>query len=313
MTIIPFTSKEKKYSKKLKDPMEMLSPITEALTYFKTFSGEVFLIYCDGSVLSDDKRLKSLASDIQFLRELEISVFVVHGGGDYLANALDRFQILNKNQNDPKQKLRDTIDLLEMIMSGSLNQKIVSIINSQGGKAIGISGKDGNLMIAQSLSKVTSAFEMNMSSLLDLRLMGEPHTTNTELLISMEELDVTVIISPVTADEEGNTFMIDPIAFSAVVASSLQVIKYIVLTDYEGLTKKQDEIIPSVTQNQAKKWIATNKPGPELEHIINNCCCAIENGIDTAHIIDSNIPNALLLEVFSEKGIGTRITNNNKN
>lgn len=311
MSVIPFMPKLHKSGKaeKSKESRRM-QDIMEVLSYLKLYSGEVFVIYCDGSMLLDPEMMKLFAQDIMFLKEMDISVFIVHGGDEYVAEILKKFNITSKFVDNIRVTDKDSIEVVEMALTGSLNKKLVSAISEAGGKALGISGKDSNFIEAKRMRSSSVTPNSNVRNIVDLGYTGEPISVNPELILTLEDTDLVPIISPIASGENGETFFINPVTISGVIASSLSVCKYIVLTDCPGLADKDGKIISHMTQHQVKQWQYSTKPPKDIDHIVNTCGCVLENGVDSAHIIDGRVPHSLLLEIFSEAGIGTCISNN---
>lgn len=285
-----------------------LDSLMELLPYLKLYNGEAFVIYCDGEILYDDELLNALAHDVVLMRELGIHIFIIHGGDKYVSEMLKKFNIASEYVDEMRVTDKQSIEVAEMVLSGVLNKKIVTRINDAGGMAIGISGKDCKLIEAKKYHGSQSMPDSNIKSIIDLGFVGEPTSVNPEILLTFEETDIIPVISPIAIGDNGETFYINPATVSGIIASSLSVCKYIMLTDNPGLKDKSDDIVSNMGNHQLKQ-LAKKSTSKELAHIMHTGICVLDNGIEAVHIINGKIPHALLLEIFTEGGLGTCIGN----
>lgn len=300
MSVVKFQAKKSGSTK--------LDSLKELLPYLKLYNGEAFVIYCDGKILYDEELLSTFAHDVVLMRELGIHIFIIHGGDSYVSEMLKKFNITSKYVDEMRVTDKQSIEIAEMVLSGLLNKKIVTKINDAGGMAIGISGKDCKLIEAKKYRGSQSMPDSNIKNIIDLGFVGEPTSVNPEILLTFEETDIIPVISPIAIGDHGETFYINPITVSGIVASSLSVCKYIMLTDNSGLKDKSDDIVSNMSNHQLKQ-LAKKSTSKELAHIIHTAVCVLDNGVEAVHIINGKTPHALLLEIFTEGGLGTCIGN----
>lgn len=281
--------------------------LAEALPYMHQFSGQTFVIKYGGHAMGDEKLAQDFASDIALMKQVGINPIIVHGGGPQIGSMLDRLKIQSSFVDGLRVTDSATIEIAEMVLSGSLNKNIVMAINAAGGLAIGLSGKDGNLIQAQKLNRTRKDPDSNIERILDLGFVGEPSQINPEILESFEEIDVIPVIAPIGVGPNGQTFNINADTAAGHIAAAIGAHKLIMMTDVEGVLDKNKKLINRLTPSEVKRL---QKDGtivggmiPKLE----TCLFALENAVDAAHILDGRIPHVLLLETFTEHGIGTMI------
>jgi acetylglutamate kinase len=300
MSVVKFQVKKNESSK--------LNSLMELLPYLKLYNGEAFVIHCDGDILADDELLNAFAHDVVLMRELGINLFIVHGGDSYVSEMLKKFNIIPCYVDEMRVTDKKSIEVAEMVLSGLLNKKIVSKINEAGGMAIGLSGKDCKLIEAKKYRGSQSMPDSNIKNIIDLGFVGEPISVNPEILLTFEETDIIPVVSPIAIGENGETFYINPITMSGVIASSLSVCKYIMLTNHAGLKDKSEDVVSNMGHHQLKQ-LAKKSASKELAHIMHTGVCVLDNGIEAVHIINGKMPHALLLAIFTDEGLGTCIGN----
>ncbi len=281
--------------------------LSEALPYMHQFAGQTFVIKYGGHAMGDKALAQDFARDIALLKQVGINPIIVHGGGPQIGQMLDRLKIQSSFVDGLRVTDKATVEIAEMVLSGSLNKNIVMDINEAGGLAVGLSGKDGNLIEVQKLTRTKRDPDSNIERILDLGFVGEPSCINPELLQSLEEIDVIPVIAPIGVGPNGQTFNINADTAAGHIAAAIGASKLIMMTDVEGVLDKEKKLINRLTPVEVDKL---QKDGtivggmiPKLE----TCLFALENGVDAAHILDGRIPHVLLLETFTEHGIGTMI------
>lgn len=281
--------------------------LSEALPYMHRFAGQTFVIKYGGHAMGDELLSKDFASDIALMKQVGINPIIVHGGGPQIGAMLDRLKIQSSFVDGLRVTDAATIEIAEMVLSGSINKKIVLAINAAGGLAIGLSGKDGNLIEAQKLTRTKKDPDSNIERILDLGFVGEPSRINPEILESFEEIDVIPVIAPIGVGPNGQTYNINADTAAGHIAAAIGASKLTMMTDVEGVLNKDKKLINRLTPSEVRRL---QKDGtivggmiPKLE----TCLFALENGVDAAHILDGRIPHVLLLETFTEHGIGTMI------
>ncbi len=281
--------------------------ITEALPFMRRYSGRTFVIKYGGHAMGDEELASIFASDIVLLKQVGIHPIVVHGGGPQIGKMLERLKIQSKFVDGLRVTDASTVEIVEMVLSGNINKQIVKVINAAGGSAIGISGKDGNLIQATKLRRTVRDENSNIEKILDLGFVGEPEQINPRILTSLEQSGMIPVIAPIGVGSGGETYNINADTVAGAIAGAIGASRLLLLTDVTGVVDKQGEIIPelSIERIGALREDGTITGGmiPKLE----TCTAAVENGVDAAVILDGRMPHAMLLEIFTDRGIGTLI------
>jgi acetylglutamate kinase len=271
--------------------------LVEALPYILKYDRKTVVVKYGGNAMVDGVT-EDFAQDIVLMKQTGIEPVVVHGGGPQIGDMLKRLSIESRFIDGLRVTDEAAIDVVEMVLTGSINKHIVSGINAAGGRAVGISGKDGNLILARKLSGKS----------VDLGFVGEPDTVNPEVLRSIMASDLIPVIAPIGIGPKGETFNINADTVSGAVAGAMQAERLILLTDVEGVLDQDRKLIPTLTVDEAEALIknGTIRGGmiPKIETAID----AVRGGVKAAVILDGRIPHVLLLELFTEHGAGTLIT-----
>jgi acetylglutamate kinase len=282
--------------------------LSEALPYMHLFAGQTFVIKYGGHAMGDEELSQNFARDVALLKQVGINPVIVHGGGPQIGAMLERLQIKSSFVDGLRVTDKETVEIAEMVLSGTLNKKIVTSINAAGGMAIGLSGKDGNLIEAQKLTRTQRDPDSNIERILDLGFVGEPSHINPEILESFEENDVIPVIAPIGIGRNGHTYNINADTVAGYIAAAVGATKLIMMTDVEGVLDKEKKLLNRLSPKQVQelKKNGTIEGGmiPKLE----TCLFALENGVEAATILDGRIPHVILLETFTEHGVGTMIT-----
>jgi len=279
--------------------------LIEALPYMRRFAGSTFVIKYGGHAMGSAELARNFALDVVLLKQVGINPVVVHGGGPQIKAMLDRLKI----QSDFVQGLRvtdaATVEIVEMVLAGNINKRIVTAIQEAGGQAVGISGKDGRLIEAKKLTRTVRDADSHIEQVLDLGFVGEPAAVNTDVLEALRESEVIPVIAPIGIGEDGQTYNINADTAAGAVASALGAQKLIMLTDVEGVLDGEGQLMPrfSVARAKVTSGIITGGMIPKLE----TCLSALENGVNAVHILDGRLAHVLLLEIFTEAGVGTKI------
>jgi len=281
--------------------------LAEALPYMHQFSGQTFVIKYGGHAMGDASLARDFASDIALMKQVGINPIIVHGGGPQIGNMLERLKIQSSFIDGLRVTDHATIEIAEMVLCGPLNKNIVSSINAAGGLAIGLSGKDGNLIEVQKLNRTKRDPDSNIERILDLGFVGEPSQINPEILESFEENDIIPVIAPIGIGPNGQTFNINADTAAGHIAAALGATKLTMLTDVEGVLDKDKKLINRLTPSDVKRLREDGTIQGGMIPKLETCLHALENGVDAAHILDGRIPHVLLLETFTEHGIGTMI------
>ncbi len=296
-----------KTDKTARDWLAQAETLSEALPYMRRHSGETIVIKYGGHAMGDAKLAPLFARDIVLLRQVGVNPVVVHGGGPQIGHMLERLKIQSRFIDGLRVTDRETVGVVEMVLAGTINKEIVSAINGQGGFAVGLSGKDGNLIRADKIRRTRRDPESNIEKVLDLGLVGEPTEINPHILAFFKESDITPVIAPIGTGPGGETLNINADAVAGAIASAVGAARLVMLTDVAGVMDAEGNLIPEMTVKEARARIADGTVLGGMIPKIETCLLAIEKGVEGAVIIDGRVPHALLLELFTEHGVGTMI------
>ena len=281
--------------------------LAEALPYMRRFTGQTFVIKYGGHAMGDAQLAEKFARDVVLMKQVGIHPVVVHGGGPQIGTMLDRLKIKSSFIDGLRVTDSETVDIVEMVLSGSINKAVVTAINSAGGTAVGISGKDGRLIEAAKLQRTTRDPDSNIEKVLDLGFVGEPVNINPKLLETFVRSDLIPVIAPIGVGEGGETYNINADTAAGKIAATLQAAKLVMLTDIAGVLDENGELISRMTPERAdelrRDGIIKGGMIPKLETCLN----AVADGVGAAHILDGRLPHVLLLEAFTAAGVGTMI------
>jgi acetylglutamate kinase len=270
-------------------------------------SGKTIVIKYGGHAMGDATLAPLFARDIVLLRQVGVNPVVVHGGGPQIGRMLERLKIQSRFIDGLRVTDRETVGVVEMVLAGTINKEIVSAINGQGGFAVGLSGKDGNLIRADKIRRTRRDPESNIEKVLDLGLVGEPTEINPHILAFFKESDITPVIAPIGTGPGGETLNINADAVAGAIASAVGAARLVMLTDVAGVMDGEGNLIPELTVKEARARIGDGTVLGGMIPKIETCLLAIEKGVEGAVIIDGRVPHALLLELFTEHGAGTMI------
>ncbi len=284
--------------------------LIESLPYIKEFSDQTIVIKYGGHAMVDEELKKNFALDVILMKYIGINPVIVHGGGPQINQFLKKMNI----QSDYIQGMRvtdgETMDVVEMVLVGKVNKEIVGLINYHGGRAIGLSGRDGDLIQAEKMKILASQAENAPPELIDLGRVGTVTNVNPEILITLDQRDFIPVIAPVGVGEDGQSYNINADLVAGAVASELKAEKLILLTDVEGVLNGDGRLISSLTCDGAERLIESGEAAGGMIPKIKCCQNAVNAEVGKAHIIDGRTSHALLLEIFTREGVGTEITRN---
>lgn len=283
--------------------------LTSALPYMRRFSGETFVIKYGGHAMGDPRLAETFARDIVLLKQVGINPIVVHGGGPQIGSMLERLKIQSEFVDGLRVTTKDMVDIVEMVLSGSINKQVVTEINRQGGHAFGLSGKDGGLIEAVKLSRTYRDPDSNIEKILDLGFVGEPVAINPDVLSVFEESDVIPVIAPIGVGAEGETYNINADTVAGAIAAAVGACKLLMLTDVEGILSKDKELYSELTVSEARELIENGTISGGMIPKLETCLQGLEAGVETAHILNGKTPHVLLIEIFTEHGAGTMLSN----
>jgi acetylglutamate kinase len=295
---------EVKIQKKITEKAAILM---EALPYIRRFYHQTMVIKYGGHAMKEDVLKRSFARGIVLMKYIGLNPVVVHGGGPQIKQVLDQMHITSRFVQGVRVTDDQTMDVVEMVLGGKVNKEIVALINQSGGKAIGLTGKDGQLIIARKMKIFQSRGPDDPPELIDLGMVGEVAEINSEILRTLENHDFIPVIAPVGIGRRGRTYNINADLVAGSVAASLKAQKLILLTDVEGVKDKDGKLIPSLKLSQISKMIEDGTIQGGMIPKVNCCREALLNGVEKAHIIDGRVENAVILELFTDQGVGTEI------
>lgn len=284
--------------------------LSEALPYMRRYTDETLVIKYGGHAMGDEELAKLFARDIVLLRQIGSNPVVVHGGGPQIGKMLDRLEVKSEFIEGLRVTDEETVNIVEMVLSGNINKQIVSAINGAGGFAVGLSGKDGNLIRAEKLRRTKRDPESNIERILDLGLVGEPKSITSHVLDNFEKSDITPVIAPIGIGPNGETLNVNADTAAGAIAGALRAKRLLMLTDVTGVLDKDGKLIAELTATEARAMIEDGTIHGGMIPKVETCLDAIASGVDGAVIIDGRVPHALLLELFTEHGAGTIITAN---
>jgi acetylglutamate kinase len=283
--------------------------LSEALPYLQKFSGKTIVVKYGGNAMTDETLKNSFARDMVMLKLIGINPIVVHGGGPQIGEVLDKLNIKSEFIDGMRVTTSETMDVVEMVLGGLVNKDIVNLINQNGGKAIGLTGKDGQLLQAKKLHVTKQSPDMQQPEIIDIGHVGEVTRVNTQVLDMLSQSDFIPVIAPIGVDAEGASYNINADLVAGKVAEVLRAEKLILLTNISGLQDKNGEVLTGLTTQEVDELIANGTIYGGMLPKIQCALDAVHAGVTSAHIIDGRVPNATLLELFTDEGVGTLITN----
>jgi len=280
--------------------------LLEALPYLRRFQGQTLVIKYGGAAMQEPELKQGFAQDIVLFQLLGINVVVVHGGGPQIGQYLKELNIPTQFVEGLRVTDAPTMDVVEMVLAGKVNKEIVNLINTAGGRAVGLSGKDGNLLKAQKMEFYRPRAD-EPPEIIDIGLVGEVSAVNTDLIRTLQEKHFIPVIAPVGVGEQGETYNINADTVAGALAGALNAAKLILLTDVPGVLDREGHLISSLGRYQALTLMDEGAISGGMIPKVKCCLGALEEGVAKAHILDGRVLHAVLLEIFTDTGIGTEI------
>lgn len=281
--------------------------LIEALPYIRRFNNATIVVKYGGHAMVDKKLKKNFALDVTLMKYVGFNPIVVHGGGPQIGDFLKRLSIESEFVDGMRVTDKQTMDVVEMVLVGKVNKEIVALINQNGGRSVGLSGKDGQLITARKMKYYKETGADTPSEIIDMGMVGEITSVNNRVLLNLLESQFIPVIAPVGAGKRGETYNINADLVAGRIASSLKARKLILLTDTKGVLDRGGELISSLKAKEAPKLIKDGTISGGMIPKVNCCLEALRGGVKKAHIIDGRKEHALLLEIFTKTGIGTEI------
>lgn len=296
-------------SEKARDPRLVVEILSEALPYIQRFSGKTVVVKYGGNAMTEDALIDSFARDMVLMKEVGINPVVVHGGGPQIGELLARLQIESRFVGGMRVTDSETMDVVEMVLGGLVNKEIVNQINQCGGKAIGLTGKDGRQIRARKLHVKHQTPEMTAPEIIDIGHVGEVEHVSTDLIEMLAARDFIPVIAPIGVDAEGHSYNINADLVAGKVAEALGAEKLMLLTNVAGLMNRDGEVVTGLSTAEVDGLIADGTIHGGMLPKIRCALDAVKQGVVSAHIVDGRVPHATLLEIFTNAGVGTLITN----
>ncbi len=282
--------------------------ISTALPYMLRYEGKIVVVKYGGSAMGEPELAKTFARDITLIETSGLLPVVVHGGGPQIGRLLKDLGIASEFRGGLRVTDKRTIEVVEMVLAGTINKEIVMAINAEGGKAVGLCGKDGNMVIARKLSRREVDPESNIEKIIDLGYVGEPETVNRAVIDMVSQAGLIPVIAPVAPGRDGATYNINADTFAGAIAGALNATRLLFLTDVPGVLDRDGKLIKQLTAADARAMIQSGVISGGMIPKVETCIDALEQGVEGVVILNGATPHAVLLELFTELGAGTLIT-----
>jgi acetylglutamate kinase len=282
--------------------------LSEALPFMQRYDEEVVVVKYGGNAMVEPSLARRFASDIVLLKQCGINPIVVHGGGPQINRMLDKLQVKSDFVDGLRVTDKATMEVVEMVLAGSINKSIVNSIQQAGGKAVGISGKDGKLLIAERVSRTKTDPETGETKTLDFGFVGEPHSVNPGLLTTIIQSDAIPVVAPIGLGQDGETYNVNADTAAGAIAIAMKAKRLLLLTDVAGVLDKNKQLIEELTLDGVPKLIADGTITGGMIPKVESCVSVVEGGVEGVVIVDGRVPHCVLLELFTPHGLGTRIS-----
>lgn len=283
--------------------------LAEVLPHLIRYDGETVVIKFGGHAMGDRALAEAFAKDIVYLKQSGVNPVIVHGGGPQIASMLKKLGIQSQFVHGLRVTDAPTVEIVEMVLAGAINKEIVSAINGQGGKAVGICGKDANLMVAQRITRMPDPVS-NVMEDVDIGFVGDPIEVNPEIIEVLAKSDLIPVVAPVGISRDGQTLNINADTFASALAARLKAKRLLLLTDVAGVLDKDKVLIEDLTVEAARGMIRDGVITGGMIPKVEGCIEVVEAGVEAVVIIDGRVPHCVLLELFTEHGVGTIVRQN---
>jgi acetylglutamate kinase len=288
-------------------PHEIARVLSEALPHMQRYDEEIVVVKYGGHAMGEEASARSFARDVVLLEQTAINPVVVHGGGPQIGDMLKRLGI--KSEFAAGLRITDaaTIEIVEMVLAGSINKQIVGFINEAGGKAVGLCGKDGNMVLARKVSRTVVDPGSNIEKIVDLGFVGEPEKIDVSVLHQILGRELIPVLAPVATAAEGGTYNVNADTFAGAIAGALKAKRLLLLTDVPGVLDKSKQLIKDLSADDARRLIADGTISGGMIPKVETCIYALEAGVEGVVILDGKVEHAVLLELLTDLGAGTLI------
>jgi acetylglutamate kinase len=282
--------------------------LSEALPFMQRYSGRTVVVKYGGHAMGDAELSRQFAADIVQLKLTGINPIVVHGGGPQIGRMLERLQIKSSFEDGLRVTDAATVEVVEMVLAGSINKGVVGDIQRAGGRAVGISGKDGNLCVARKLTRTRRDPDSNIERAVDLGFVGEPERIDPQVLETILRSDAIPVVAPIGVSEKGETFNINADTFAGAIAVAVQAKRLLLLTDVAGVLDSDGELIGELRLADIEPLVSKGVISGGMIPKVESCAAVVAGGVEGVIILDGRVPHCVLLELFTPHGVGTRIS-----
>ena len=286
-------------------PFQQARILAEALPYMQRYDEAIVVVKYGGHAMGEEHLAREFARDIVLLEQIAINPVVVHGGGPQIEAMLKRVGVKSQFAAGLRVTDEQTLEVVEMVLAGSINKQMVGYINEAGGKAIGLCGKDGNMVVARKLTRTVVDPDSDIEKIVDLGFVGEPEKVDTTVLDQVLGRKLIPVLAPVAAGADGGTFNVNADTFAGAIAGAVKAKRLLLLTDVAGVFDKSKKLIKELTADEARRLIADGTISGGMIPKVETCIDALERGVEAVVILDGKVPHAVLLELFTELGAGT--------
>jgi len=287
------------------DPQTQARILSEALPHMQRYDEEIVVVKYGGHAMGQEQTARDFAQDIVLLEQTAINPVVVHGGGPQIEAMLKRLGIKSEFASGLRITDAKTVEIVEMVLAGSINKQIVGYINAAGGKAIGLCGKDGNMVQARKVNRTVVDPDSNIEKVIDLGFVGEPEKVDTTILNQVIGREMIPVLAPVATSANGGTFNVNADTFAGAIAGALKAKRLLLLTDVPGVLDKSKSLIADLSVADARRLIADGTISGGMIPKVETCIYALDQGVEGVVIMDGKVPHAVLLELLTDHGVGT--------
>jgi acetylglutamate kinase len=288
-------------------PYDIARVLSEALPHMQRYDDEIVVVKYGGHAMGDEQAAKSFARDIVLMEQTAINPVVVHGGGPQIGDMLKRLGIESQFAAGLRITDEKTIEIVEMVLAGSINKQLVGFINEAGGKAVGLTGKDGNMVTARKITRTVADPGSHLERVVDLGFVGEPDKVDTMVLDQILGRELIPVLAPVASAAGGGTYNVNADTFAGAIAGALKAKRFLLLTDVPGVLDKSKNLIKELTADEARRLIADGTISGGMIPKVETCIDALDRGVEGVVILDGKVEHAVLLELLTDHGAGTLI------
>ncbi len=288
-------------------PPDIARVLIEALPHMQRYDDEIVVVKYGGHAMGNEATAKSFARDIVLMEQTAINPVVVHGGGPQIGEMLKRLGIESQFAAGLRITDEKTIEIVEMVLAGSINKQLVGYINEAGGRAVGLTGKDGNMVIARKATRTISDPDSQIERAIDLGFVGEPEKVDTMVLEQILGRELIPVLAPVATSAQGGTYNVNADTFAGAIAGALKAKRFLLLTDVPGVLDKSQQLIKELSVDDARRLIADGTISGGMIPKVETCIYALEQGVEGVVILDGKVEHAVLLELLTDHGAGTLI------